>query len=709
MSNVGTRWLSHSAVGLLLSVLVALSLFLTPLLCDAAVPNQLQRIDIKKKNGFTRITISASAEPKFSIAMISGNRLRIRLQDTQGRLFKPLRRYSDSNIGGIVCSQRGNDMQLIFAVAANHAGWRSVHVDGVPALSVDVGPPFLTTSAAAVLPGRERIRGGAEKLLNDFDPPIRPEIPFLPTKRQDLKPLLGDAEQQQFLVAEGELYKERLTAAEETFAPFVAGTSPVRPLALYRLGEAQYRLQKYAQALVTFREAVKEWPDYMVINPAVMFYYGDSIARSGDLQGGRQLLAKLIVANADKKYSPILLVRMADVLARQGDIGNARALYTTVSEAFRENKAHQIARVKLADRAFFTVNQDTYQPLSDQYAEIAATTNDFGLREEATFKHALLEAINGPVAKALKLTVTYQKRFPRGVYTTVVRDIREDLVALVYRSEQWGENPAELIRLAMDNREYLATVIKHSDFLPDLSAAFEKQGHPLELIELYSGLINQASIGEDARSYMTVQVADQAELLGDTVMVRKTLEGFLLRHPTHEKTRWAKERLAAIQFAAKEMAAVRSGITWLLQKNEHALFPASYYYLGRAFWDAKESARAGLAMELYLAATRGTKEAPPLITDAYYVAASARQSRGDRKGASALLEEGVKRVPPAAKDQLLYKLGEIAVHDGRMPQARAFFEQIIKQGKDPDWQRLARQALEDGTLLTPQPVMPRKK
>lgn len=712
LSARGVRCRSCFAVSsrLLLLLVVLSLLYLLPRYAHASqLPAQLQRIEIKRKPGFTRITVSVTAEPKYSVAMISGNRIRIRLQDTQGSLFKSLRRYSDPNIGGIVCSRRGNDMQLTFAVAPNRTGWRLVHVDGVPALSVDVGPQLLARSAVTALPGRERIREGAEKLLNDFDPPLKPEIPFVPTKRQDLKELLGDAEQQQFLAAEGELYKGRLAAAEDAFSPFATGTSPVRPLALYRLGEAQYRLQKYAQALSSFREAVKVWQEYLVLNPAVMFYYGDSIARSGDLPGGRQLLAKLIVANADKKYAPLLLVRMADVLARQGDSGNAWALYTTVSETFKENKAHQIARAKLADRAFFSVDQDTYPALSAEYAEIAATTNDFGLREEASFKHALLEAINGPADKALELSIQYQKRFPRGVYSTVVRDIREDLVALVYQAERWGENPAGLIRLAMDNQEFLATAVKNPDFLPDVTAAFEKQGHPLDLITLYAGLISQPWIGEDALSYMTVQVAEQSELLGDTVMARKTLESFLLRHPGHERSRWARERLAAIQFAAKEMAAVRSGLPWLLQKHEHAMFPVSYYYLGRALWDAKEYARSAVAMESYLAATRSSKDVPPLVADAYYVAASARYAQGDRKGASALLEEGITRVPLPVRDQLLYKQGEIAARDGRIPQARALFEQIVKQGKDPDWQRLARQALVDGTLLTPPPAVTRKK
>ena len=674
---------------------------------DAAIPNQIQRIEILPKSHFTRITVKLINEPQFKVSKIPGNRLRIRFSDTVGMQFKPLRRYSDTNIGGLLVSRRGSDTVITFAIAPNRVGWRTVHVDGLPALSMDVGPLFNDSSARSVLPGRERIRSGAEKLLKNFDPPIKPEIPFMPSDRNALKDLLGEEDQRLFLAAEGALYKGKLTDAEDVFAQFAARESRIRPLALYRLAEAQYRLQKYGPALATFREAAQQWQEFLALNPAVMFYYGDSIARSGDLPGGRQLLAKLIVANADKKYAPVLLVRMADVLARQGGEENARAIYSTVSEFFKENKASQIALLKLADRAFFESTPDDYQALSATYKNIIATTGDFDLREEASFKQALLESINGSADGALDLVIAYQKRFPKGVYSTVVRDIREDLVALVYQGSDWGKKPSDLIKLTTDNQEYLATTVRVPGFLAAVTAAFEKVGRPLDLIALYAGLLDRPWVGEDNVPYLTLQVADQAELLGDTMLSRKVLKGFLLRNPAHSQSRWARERLGAIQFAAHEMADVRSGLSWLLQKNEQATFPVSYYYLGRSLWDSKDYTRAALAMESYIASVKVAKDIPPLLGDAYYVAATSRQAQGDRKGASNLLEAGLKNVPKERRDQFLYKLGELAVLDGRIQQAQGLFEQVIKEGKDPDWQRIARQALEDSKIS--RPVVPSSK
>lgn len=693
-----------SCVGLSTWLILLFVLIVAPGV-EASVSNQIQRIDIREKPSFTRISVKLSGEPRFKVSRLPNHRLRISLFDTDGSLFKSLRRYSDHNIGGLLLSRRGNDMLITFAVAPGKDAWRSVHVDGLSALSLDVGPLFNRNASRPLLSGRERIRSGAEKLLKNFDPPLKPEIPFVPTDRKALKPLLSDEEQIRFLAAEGALYKGKLTAAEEVFAHFAAGTTAIRPLALYRLAETQYRLQKYGAALVTFREAVQQWQEFLEQNPAVMFYYGDSIARNGDLPGGRQLLTKLIVAHADKKYAPVLLVRMADVLARQGDEANAKAIYQNVSDLFGENKAHQIALIKLADQAFLQVSPLDYLGLSATYKRISDKTTDFDLREETTFKHALIEAINGPADTALDLIIGYQKRYPKGVYSTVVRDMRDDLVALVYKDKEWVKNPAGLIRLVTDNEDYLAATVTTPDFFPSVTKAFEKVGRPLDLISLYAGLLERPWIGEGNVPYLTLEVADQSELLGDTMLARKVLRSFILRNPAHAQTRWARERLGAIQYAARELPEVRSGLGWLLNRNEQASFPISYYYLGRALWDGKDFQRTVMSMEFYLAAVKGMKVQPPLVADAYYIAAASKQALGDRKGAALLLENGIKVIPKANKDQFLYKLGELAALDGRTDQAQALFEKVLKEGKDPDWQSLARQSLEDSKMVRP-PVLP---
>jgi len=201
----------------------------------------------------------------------------------------------------------------------------------------------------------------------------------------------------------------------------------------------------------------------------------------------------------------------------------------------------------------------------------------------------------------------YQKRFPKGVFRPITNDMREDLVLLTYRSRKWEEDPSGLISLATDNQDYLALVAEVPEFLPSVTTAFEKVGSPLDLIVLYTSLLQRPWLSRDNQAYLTFVIADQAELLGDDQMARKTLETFLRRNLSHPMAPVAREKLGALLYRAKEMTAVRANLAWLLDKNAKAAYAESYYYLGRALWESREYAGAALAMETYTAAVRGER------------------------------------------------------------------------------------------------------
>lgn len=687
--------------------LVAGLLILLPAQGLASLPaNQLQRIELRPGQQFTRLTFKLSEAPRFEIVPLDGQRLRVQLHDTTGRLFRSLRHYADRNIDGLAISQRGNDLVVTLAMAPQGVGWRLVHLPGVPALSLDVGPLLQARPSHPQQPGRERIWAGAEKLLRDFDPPIKPEAPFIPTDRQALKDILNEEEQKLFLAAEGALYKGQLTAAEDLLAPFAgrAGAA-IRPLALYRLAETRYRLQRYSQALENFREAEQLWPEFLSLQPASMFSYGDSIARNGNLPAARQLLTRLVVSHADKPYAPVLLVRMADVLARQGNTLGARAIYQTAAESFGDSKARQMARMKLADRDFLQATPLAYQPLADTYLAIAKQVGDFNLREEAAFKAMLLSAINAPAGVALDEAAAYQKRFPRGVYTAILRDVREDLVEQAYRQGVWDKAPAALLGLVSANQEYLAAAVRVDGFLPEVTSAFEKAGRPLDLVTLYAGLLERPWIGEATIPYLQLQVAEHAELLGDALLAKKMLRSFLTRFPSDPRVGIASEKLGALQYLDGEYAEAKATLQRLLNKGGQADYPISYYYLGRALWDVKDYAQTAVAMERYLFTVQALGQKAPLLGDAYYVAAQARQALGQYRQALQLLESGMKGVQAELHDQFLFKLGEVSLQDGKQDQARSYFEQLSKEGKDPDWRRLAVQSLH---TMAPSPPLSKK-
>lgn len=677
--------------------LLAVTIF--PCRTYASIPNRLYRIDIRPHNDFTRLTVRLADPPRYTLSEIPGNRLRLVIQDTGGTLFRKFRRYSDRNIGGLVLKRRGDSLLVTFQISPS-AGWRDLSRPDVSAITVDVGTPFKPRASLPHPGGRDKIWNGVEKLVRDFDPPLKSEIPFSPTDRQILANFLTDDEQKNFMAAEAALYKGRLTEAEELFTRFASRQTQIRPLALYRLGETWYKLQKYPQALAAFREGEKLWPAYLGLNPGVTFYYGDSIARSGELRYARSLLAGLVARLADKTFAPALLIRLGDILSRQGHESEARAIYQNVGENFKENKAGQMALMRDADSRFLQTTPWNYRSVSDVYLNASKLSGDLDMREEAHFKYVLLESLHGEASEALRLLTDFQRKFPRGVYVAVVRTMREVLVAEVYRRTNWSSDPSALVRFMDEQLEYLADCVVQPGFLATVTRAYNEAGRPIELVKMLSVLAERlwaAPIAAD----LYVSIADNAELIGDTATAERTIKAFLTRFPANPNSRMMMERLGALYFTAGKHQKVKDTLLWLLNRGEHAQHAESYYQLGRSLWELQIYDQAAKSMELYLSASAGRN--PRLLPDAYFVAGSSRENRGDRKGALKLFEAALKLSDNPRNEEFIYRTGQINLREGNLRRAKGLFEQLAKSGKDPDWQKLARQAL---SSLETKPALP---
>jgi TolA-binding protein len=669
--------------------LLVCALTLFPGQAAASIPNHLYRIDIRPRKDFTRLTVRLATPPQYRLSSIPGNRLRLVIQDTGGTLFKKFRRYSDSNIGGLVLKKRGESLMVTFQIARK-AGWRDLSRPDICAITIDVGAPFRESIPHPSMTGREKIWDGVEKLVRDFDPPLKSEIPFSQTDRTILKNYLPETEQQDFIAAEAALYKGSLTEAEEFFTRFSSRQAPIRPLALYRLGETWYKLQKYPQALAAFREAEKQWPDYLGMNPGATFYYGDSIARSGEFTQARFLLAGLVARLADKTFAPALLVRMGDILTRQGHEQEARAIYLNVAEFFRNNKASQMALMRVAGTEFLQSTPWNYRRVSDVYLHASQQSGDLDMREEAHFKHVLLESMHGEAGEALQMAMVFQRKFPRGVYVAVVRTIREVLVADVFRRTVWDRDPSALVRFMDEQHEYLAGCVEQPGFLATTTRAYNEAGRPIELVGLLTSLVERswaASVAPDL--YMSI--VDNAELIGDTATAERTIKAFLGKFPANSRSRLMTERLGSIYYAAGKHQQVKETLLWLLNKRERAQRAESYYQLGRSLWELQLYSQAAKSMDFFLAAP--VARDPRLLPDAYFVAGSARESAGDQKGALAMFEAALKLPNNNRNEEFAYRAGQSNLRAGNTRRAKELLSGIAENGKDPDWQKLARQAL----------------
>lgn len=657
-------------------------------------PNRLFRFEIKPHHSYTRLVFKLKDDPEFDVTKLPGKRVRVRLKHADSPLFKKYRGYSDSNIGGVVFRRRGNDVLATFATAETDPGLRMLNT--IPhVLVIDVGPFFNSAKRSVVPdPERERIWSGAEKLIRDLNPPLKSDLPFGPTDRRVLEKLVPAEEAQLFLQGEAALYKGKAADAEEVFSFFEKKHSPISALGAYRLGEAQYLMEKYGPALQAFREGESLWPDYLNLNPSVVFYYADTLIRNGELAAARKMLTRLIARVADKKNSVELLVHLGDLYARMGNVAEAVSLYTSVINNFPGSKASYQSRLKLADRDFFSVDKDSYQELSRRYQDInLAGGAGFTVREEALFKGALLDAMHGPPAAALAEIGNYQKKFPRGIFSTIAKSIREELLYLRFHELLKGDDCTALLALAEENTDYLARCVQDPTFLPAISSCFVQNHLNRRELDLFT-LFTKKEWAASQLPFLYDRMIEDATTLAEMPLAVDLCRSFVARFPNDGRIPSVRERLGRLLFQKNDFAGTVQQLSWLLTKGSRPAAADSYYILGKALAKQNSLDAAEKAMVLFLSG-KGKGVVSPYDSDAYLVSAAARQAHGDARGVLSFYVAGYRETTGDQRDMFLYKIGELYRGQGMQAEAKKRWEQLVKEGTDPSWKKLAQQGVAD--------------
>jgi TolA-binding protein len=677
-----------SCISLVLSVIGSSS--------DAAaeIPSRLRRIDIRPHQDHTRIIFQLDQGTAYSVRELPGNRLKVTFPSADAPLLRRLRSYSDQHIKGIAVAQRGNFVRVTIGMSSAAEGARVID-SCLPTLTVDIGPRFRIRRDVPSLPeGRESIWNGAGRFVKEYDPPVRSELPFVPTDQQSLRALLSEEETRQFLAGEAAVYKGQAADALSLFSSFLHKDSKILSLATYRCGQAYYCLLDYGKALQFFRQGESLWPQFLDLSVDAKFAYADCLIRNGELAAGRKLLSGLIADKAEKKSAPILLVRLADILARQKLEAESRIIYSNVIRFFPENKAAVYAALKLADRKFPETDTFGYPGLRDEYLRIAQVSSDFIVREEAFFKAALLDSLFGSGMNALTAVADYEKRYPRGILASLARSIHLDLMPVVYKEVKKAGEPELMVKVMDRNADYLVKCMDEPSFISDLDQSFTELGQVQEENRLFGRLARRDWAVRQA-PFLYGKVLDNAMSLSDWALAESTGREFIRKFPLLTETQRARELLGDIGYRKGELDAVKADLAFLLDPKVRAGIPESYYYLGKSLEAGKSLPQAVKAMELFISAMNSRRAMSPLLADAYFVAGTSYQASRNNAKAMEYFTAGLVQAPQEGRDRFLFRLGELSKNQGQTAEAKKNWEKIVKEGRDPVWQKLASQKLAD--------------
>lgn len=668
----------------LLAILLACAF---PASARAQEENRLRRVAIHPHQGYTRVNLFFQDPPDYTVRLLPG-RVRLEVRGADAPSFKKLRSYADPQLSGVIVAEKGGVLSVSIPVRDPRAGVQAISCGNPEVLSLDIGPGVNRATRVDIAPGREPILSGTEQFVREFD--AEPAgVPFVPTDGKVLKEMLPEAEALLFQQGESLLYRDQAEEALAVFSTFTNKAAAPRALAHYRIGEALGHLGRHQEALAAFRQGEALWPQYLDQAPELLQSYSDALAKTGDFGAARALLLRLMNKFVGTPYQAELLTRLADLIERHGLKSPALAMYRSVAVYAPGSSAASRARLKLADRELFTLSRDRYRELLQKYRTIYEEPGDFALRDEALFKMALLLALYAPPREALDTLVSYDKRYPRGIFSTIVKRMREELLLPVYQELAAAGKDQALVELAIDNKEYLARCFSDTGFAPGLSRAFERTGMLTREMELFHYLDEKNWAASDA-PFMLSRVVDDAVALGNAALAESTGREFLGRYPRDPRAGRVREQLGRVAFEKGDLAKARTELSFLNGKGQKPQFPDSDYYLGKALASAGD--RRGAVRSLARFAD-GVKEDHPLLPDGYFTLAVALAAVKDYPRALAACQVGGSLATGEMAGQFLYKTGELQLQLGEVSQARASWEKA--SGLGGTWGKLASEALGD--------------
>jgi len=654
---------------------------------------RFNRYEVRQNERSTHFVFKLSETPDVVLSRLPDRRIRLVLRGCEPGFIRSIARYRDARVRQVTFMSRMNDLVLTFTLADPETGVRMHREEGTGVITLDIGTDYRVAQGTGILPSRETIRSGVERLIREYDPPLDSGIPFTPVERTEVFELLSSSDARLVQQGEASLYKGNAIEAEQLFSSVTHDNPKIRSLILTRRGESRYLLAKYREALDDFVAAEKIYPDIISLNPTAFFAYGDCIARLGNPERGREMLAALIARNAEKPYARILLVRLGDILMRGGREPEAAAVYRNVMTFFPDSPAAFQARMKLADRRLLSVDSTSYPALLAEYREIQERGGDFTLRENAAFKEILLLSLYGAAEEGTARIDEFLKRHPRSAYVPVAESMQYDLVTELL-TELVGKGDHEgVVRAVEQYRNHLAKAVQQGDLLRGIDAAYGHLSRIRERLALFSSMAERRLGGEQA-PFILRRVVDDAMDLGEEQLAEKTVAAYLERFPKDGGANGVRELLAGLRFGrVKPVEIVRLLTPFGEGKNPPSpTRPQTLWLLGKSLLETGEPRKAAAVLERYLSHLT-LPAGSPLAREAAYDLSRAYEMIGSPAKGGAVISRAKDDIPPEMEERFRYRSALLKLKEGKRNEAERMLKEIAEKGKDPLWRSAALQQL----------------
>ncbi len=252
-----------------------------------------------------------------------------------------------------------------------------------------------------------------------------------------------------------------------------------------READLLYLDNKNISALVSYMATLKQGKN-LYNKPRSLSFFGDVLYMHNRWSDAESSYSKLSELITDKKHQDLALFRLASSRLKQGK--DIYPLLNQIQYSFPKSEGAHRARLKLADLDYIS-RKTTATQIIKQYRTLSQVANRKPLREEATFKMALVQALENDSLQSVYTTVELLRNFKNGTLQSeamalLVQQLPEAIRYLVNNEEY-----IEALVLAKKNRELFKKGWLDNNLLYDLAEAYEQIGASMRSATAYEYIL----------------------------------------------------------------------------------------------------------------------------------------------------------------------------------------------------------------------------
>ncbi len=318
------------------------------------------------------------------------------------------------------------------------------------------------------------------------------------------------------------------------------------------------------------------------------------------------------------------------------------------------------------------------------YRAFAERSKTRAIREEASFKEALIHRLNNENITSMKLIMKFLRDFRKGELYQTGEALLIELFPLVIKEYVSRQQYVEALVLAKQNRKLFLKNWVDLDLLADLAASYNSIGIYDEASKLYLYLITLASEDQKEQYYLPLITASYEH--GAYNIVEDYADQYSFRYPDGKYTTEIlilriKSLLAEEQFSE----AMKLLPDTIPTTEEFSLLAAGLYFHENDYRKVVQI----LDRNIHISQEKMSRS-DFILAESYY-------QLGEFDKAGSIFA----RIPKKSEyhDQALYRLGELYKNKGETEAALKLYRELVETGNNELWIKMAEKELEINAIL----------